>query len=136
MGWELILGPIFKIIDKIVPDAAERDRQKLEIMRMAQAGEFKEIDADLALMTGQLQVNEAEAATPGLFKGGWRPFIGWVCGIALAYNYLAREVLMWASVNAGWLTPPALNLDQLMPILLGMLGLAGYRTFERIKGKA
>jgi hypothetical protein len=87
-------------------------------------------------MVQQLAVNLAEAAHRSVFVAGWRPFIGWVCGAALAYNFIFRDLLVWAL--ATWTPaapiPPALQMDQLMTVLLGLLGLGTLRTVEKIGG--
>jgi hypothetical protein len=84
----------------------------------------------------QLLVNLAEASHRTVFVAGWRPFIGWVCGSALAYNFIFRDVLVW--VLATWAptfaVPPALHMDQLMTVLLGLLGLGTLRTVEKVGG--
>lgn len=112
------------VIDKIWPDKTEVERAQLA--------------AAVAIVQGQLQVNQAEAASPSVFVAGWRPAIGWVCGGALAYTYLLYPILMWAA--AIWwpnLSPPKLGNDgMLYELLLGMLGLGGLRTFEKVKGVA
>lgn len=112
------------VINKIWPDKTEAERAQLA--------------AAVAIVQGQLQVNQAEAASPSVFVAGWRPAIGWVCGGALAYTYLLYPILMWAA--AIWwpnLSPPKLGNDgMLYELLLGMLGLGGLRTFEKVKGVA
>jgi len=112
------------VINNIWPDKTEAERAQLA--------------AAVAIVQGQLQVNQAEAASPSVFVAGWRPAIGWVCGGALAYTYLLYPILMWAA--AIWwpnLTPPKLGNDgMLYELLLGMLGLGGLRTFEKVKGVA
>ena len=95
----------------------------------------KEIDPDkmMELVKVQSEINKMEAQHRSVFVAGWRPFIGWICGIALAYNFIIRDVIAWLSPN---IMPPAIQMDQLITILLGMLGLGGLRTFEKIKDKA
>ena len=86
----------------------------------------------------QALVNLAEASHRAVFVAGWRPFIGWVCGAALGYNFILRDLLAWA-LTAWWPTialPPALQMDQLMTVLLGLLGLGTLRTVEKIGGVA
>jgi len=86
----------------------------------------------------QVLVNLAEASHRAVFVAGWRPFIGWVCGAALGYNFILRDLLGWA-LTAWWPTivlPPALQMDQLMTVLLGLLGLGTLRTVEKIGGVA
>lgn len=110
---------------------------------------------------GQLEVNKAEAESDSLFKGGWRPFIGWGCGIVLIYEYGGHQVLNWAGNVIAWFavvigaivgvdmsthlaTFPqlpgigqAIGRDgQLWEILMGMLGLGGLRTYEKVRGVA
>lgn len=131
-----IIDGIFKIVDKILPDPQAKAQAQLEILRMNQAGEFKEIETDLQLALGQLEVNKIEAAAPDLFRGGWRPFIGWTCGGGLFYQIMARPLFGWIAENAlGWTHPPSLEMDTLLTLLFGMLGLGGMRTIERLKGK-
>ena len=94
----------------------------------------KEIDPDkmMELVKVQSEINKMEAQHRSVFVAGWRPFIGWICGIALAYNFIIRDVIAWVSPDV---MPPAIQMDQLITILLGMLGLGGLRTFEKIKDK-
>lgn len=95
----------------------------------------KEIDPDkmMELVKVQSEINKMEAQHRSVFVAGWRPFIGWICGVALLYNFIIRDVIAWLSPN---IMPPAIQMDQLITILLGMLGLGGLRTFEKIKDKA
>lgn len=94
----------------------------------------KEIDPDkmMELVKVQSEINKMEAQHRSVFVAGWRPFIGWICGVALLYNFIIRDVIAWFSPDA---MPPAIQMDQLITILLGMLGLGGLRTFEKIKDK-
>ena len=126
---ELIVGPLFKVIDKIIPDPQAKAQMQLELIRLQQSGE-------LAQMTGQMEINKVEAASPDLFRGGWRPFIGWICGAGLLYQFLLRPLLGWLSGINGWAVPPPLEMDTLVTLLLGMLGLGAYRTAEKVKGVA
>lgn len=124
-----------KLIDRIWPDPAQRDAAKLELFKAQQAGEFKEMDQAFEVAKAQIGVNQTEAGNGSLFVAGWRPFIGWVCGAALAYQYVARPLVMWGILSAGYTVPemPGLD-DNLWQLLLGMLGLGGLRTFEKVKG--
>ena len=85
----------------------------------------------------QIELNKIEAGHRSIFVAGWRPFIGWVCGVALAYNFVIRDLIAWVMVNTGAEVslPPALAMDQLMTVLLGMLGLGAFRTVEKFGGK-
>ena len=108
-------------INKIWPDKSESERAQLA--------------AAVALVQGQLEVNRVEAASPQLFTSGWRSAIGWICGAALGYTYLGYPILMWGcSLLAPDVKPPVLGNDSMLyELLLGMLGLGGLRTFEKIK---
>lgn len=130
-----IIDGIFKVIDKIIPDPQAKAAAQLEAMKLQQSGEFKQIESDLQMALGQLEVNKIEAAAPDLFRGGWRPAVGWVCVIGLLYTYLGQPLLTWASGMWEVPAPPSLDLGDLLILLGGMLGLGGMRTMERLKGK-
>lgn len=119
-----------KILDKIIPDKDARAKLQAELLKAS-------MDQDFQLSLGQIAINTEEAKNSNLFVSGWRPFIGWVCGIALTYNFIIYPLMLW-SVNAygASFTPPPLFADNLMELVMGMLGLAGYRTYEKIKGVA
>jgi hypothetical protein len=136
MGMDLTgLGSVFdfgsKVIDKIWPDPAQRDAAKLELFKAQQAGEFKEMEQAFELAKGQIAINTAEATNPSVFTSGWRPFIGWVSGTGLAYQFLIYPVLIA-------FIPKIVQLDMgtLLTLLLGMLGLGAMRTTEKVKGVA
>ncbi len=119
------------IIDKIFPDPAQRDAAKLEIFKAQQAGEFKEMDNALELAKGQMSINLEEAKSPSIFTSGWRPYIGWICGTGLAYQFLIYPILVA-------FIPKIVQLDMgtLLTLLAGMLGLGAMRTTEKINGVA
>jgi len=114
-----------QLIDKLIPDPAAQDAARLELLKLQQSGE-------LAAMTAQTEINKAEASNPSVFVSGWRPAIGWVCALAMGYQYLARP-LMVAFMPA--LAFPGLD-DNLWQLIMGMLGLGGLRTFEKTQGVA
>lgn len=120
-----------KVIDRVWPDPAQAASAKLELFKLQQSGE-------LAQMAGQLEINKAEAASSSVFVAGWRPFIGWICGAALGYTFIVYPLLLWATA-AWWpgIQPPTLGTgDMLFELLLGMLGMGGLRTFEKVRGVA
>lgn len=135
MVGDLIAGLLGKVIDRAWPDPAQRAQAALELERMRQAGEFKVIDAELQAMQMQADVNRVEAGSADPFTSRWRPFIGWVCGAALCWHYIGRPVAEWGLLMAGKdIQIPAVDLGDLIVILLGMLGLGGLRTTEKIRG--
>lgn len=111
------------VIGRLFPDKTEQERQQLA--------------ATLTIIQGQLDTNKAEAASSSAFVAGWRPAIGWVCAAALACQYIGRPLLMWGGVVTGHQWPPLPGIDDnLWELMLGMLGLGGLRSFEKIKGVA
>ena len=85
----------------------------------------------------QMKVNQVEASHRTVFVAGWRPAIGWVCAIALLYTFVARDLLAWGILiyqTGDVMAPPELAIDNLITVLLGMLGLGSLRTLEKIKG--
>lgn len=86
----------------------------------------------------QTELNKIEASHRSVFVAGWRPFIGWVCGLALLYNFVLRDMLAWLILNTGLQAslPPDLAMEELMTVLLGMLGLGAFRTAEKMAGRS
>lgn len=126
-----------KLLDKVIPDAGKAAEAKLALLTLHQNGELAVLNAETELAKGQLEVNKEEAKSDNIFKSGWRPFIGWVCGSAFAFNFFALPIIKVVCVMNG--TPievPPLDMTEMMPVLLGLLGLGGLRTYERVKGKA
>ena len=118
------------VIDKVIPDTAAADKAKLE-MQMEVIKQAKEG------LLAQIDLNKAEAATGNAFVGGWRPFIGWVCGAALAAQYVAGPLLEWGAAAFGHPLPPLPKLDDMLwELVLAMLGIGGLRTVEKVKGVA
>tara|TARA_R110000868_G_scaffold272773_2_gene532015 strand:- start:4359 stop:4748 length:390 start_codon:yes stop_codon:yes gene_type:complete len=111
------------VINKIWPDKTEAEKQQLA--------------AAVTLIQGQLEINKVEAANPSVFVSGWRPFIGWVCGSACVWNWIGLSIVKVIAVtlNHPIDIAPA-NLTEMMPVLLGLLGLGSLRTIEKINGVA
>lgn len=134
MGFLDFVPIIGKVLDRVLPDKAASEAAKLKVMELAQTGELAQLDADVKLATGQLDINKQEASNPSLFVSGWRPFIGWVCGSALATQFLVAPVATWiAGLMGTVLAFPSLDMGTLMTLLTGMLGLGTLRTVEKIK---
>ena len=128
---------ITSVLDKVLPDATAAADAKLKALDLAQRGELAVLDADMRLALAQIDVNKVEASTD-LFRGGWRPAVGWVCVLGLGYQLVLRPVLPWLVRVSGGEVPdlPSIDTDTLMVLLTGMLGLGGLRTFEKVKGRA
>lgn len=118
------------LIDKFWPDKTQTEKDQ-----MAQAMVL--LQGQLNLAQGQVEVNKVEAASPSVFVAGWRPFIGWVCGSALVYQYILRPLLGAGFALSGHSLPPLPGLDEnLYQLLLGMLGMGAFRTYEKVRGVA
>ena len=116
------------LIDRLLPDKQANDKAKADFLALQVAGEFAQIQ-------GQLEVDKTEAANISMFVAGWRPFIGWVCGVGLGYQYILRPLLTFTvALFKHPVIAPELDLGTLLTLLLGMLGLAGARTYEKING--
>ena len=90
-----------KILDKVLPDPAAKAAAQLELLKLQQNGELAQLAATTDLAKLQIQTNQEEAKTGNWFIAGWRPFIGWVCGAALAYQYLVRPLAMGFAATIG-----------------------------------
>ena len=124
------IAPILgNVLDRFFPDkekAAEAQRA-IETALLENAAQIN---------LAQVEVNKEEAQHRTIFVAGWRPFIGWVCGIALAWHFVGVPVTIFFIAWAGAEVPelPAFDMNSLMTVLMGMLGLGGLRTFEKMKG--
>ena len=124
-----LIPSVTGILDKVVEDKDQKAKLAHEIATLA---EKQAHDAAMA----QVEVNKAEAQHRSIFVAGWRPFIGWVCGIALAYHFVLAPLIVFGVAWSGVEIPeiPTFDMDSLMTVLLGMLGLGGMRSFEKSKG--
>jgi hypothetical protein len=125
---DTLIGPVTSIIDKIVPDKDQAAKLAHEIATMSEKMANEQ-------MLAQIEVNKAEAASGSLFKGGWRPSIGWICGLALFWSFILQPFLVFFLLVFGVDLPPLpeIGTADLMPILLGMLGLGGLRSYEKVQ---
>lgn len=132
-----LLTLIPSILDKIFPNKEAADAAKLEYLKLAQAGELKQLEAATQLAMGQVNVNAVEAASTRLFVAGWRPFVGWICGFAIGFKYIGGPMLQMLCQAFGVdVKLPDIGTEDLLTILLGMLGLGYLRTHEKVKGVA
>lgn len=131
---QLLLPGVTKILDKLIPDADKRAEAKEELTRaiLSKQADVEKAVADAA--RAQAEINLKEAESPSLFVAGWRPFIGWVCGLGCAYAFILQPLLNALSAWMHWPLPPNLDSASMMGLLSGLLGLGGMRTYERIQG--
>jgi hypothetical protein len=125
-----------KVFDRVFPDPETRARAELEVAKLAQAGEFRQLDSLDASDRNQTEVNKIEAGSDSLWKSGWRPGAGWACVGGLVYQLMFRPIVGWVMSNwLHWTAPPSLEMETLLTLLFGMLGLGAYRTYERVRLK-
>jgi len=118
-----VAGLAETVISRLWPDKTEQERAQMA--------------AALTIVQGQLDANKVEAASPSVFVSGWRPFVGWVCGVGCAWNWIGLPVAKVGLALSGHpLEVSPADLSEMMPLLLGMLGMGGLRTVEKIKGVA
>lgn len=125
-----ILG---NLLDKVLPDAEAKAKAQLELAKLAQDGEFKALDVQLQVNLAQAKINEIEAASSNPMAATWRPAAGWVCVLALGYEFLLRPILPWALTVAQVPGVPHLpSLDAVLwELVFAMLGIGGMRSYER-----
>lgn len=130
-----IVDLISKGLDIMFPDPAVAAQHKVELLRLQQEGAFKELDNDLQLNLAQIKVNEVEASSEQLFKSGWRPAFGWVGVFVLVSELVIRPYLPWVMEVFGFHVPtiPSINTEMFWPMIFGLLGLGGLRSWDKRK---
>ena len=123
-----ILPAVTNVIGRFLPEDKEAKAKAEREIEQQLTTHLAKIDL------AQLDINKTEAAHRSIFVAGWRPFIGWTCGVALAWTYVMTPILNFILAQTGHLMElPARDMSQMMPVLMGMLGLGGLRTFEKFK---
>ena len=125
---QALIGPIASLLGKFIPDADTKNKLAHEISTMAE-------NHAVELAKGQLEINKAEAQHRSLFVAGWRPFLGWCLSFALAWHFIFAPFIIFVCAFSGMEIPelPFFDMESLMTVLLGMLGLGSLRTVEKIK---
>ena len=124
---QALIGPVTGLLDKFVEDKDQKAALAHEIATMSERHAQE-------VIKGQLEINKTEAAHNSLFVAGWRPAIGWVCCLGMAGNFLIIPfVNMALELLETGVVVPMIELDLMMPVLMGMLGLGAMRTVEKVK---
>ena len=127
---EHLIGPVTGLLDKFVEDKDQKARLAHEIATLAERQAHE-------IAKSQIEVNKSESQSGSIFIGGWRPSVGWVCVLGFGINFLVIPLTnLYLSVTANPLLVPTLDVSEMMPVLLGMLGLGGMRTVEKTKNVA
>lgn len=124
-----LIGPVSGLLDKVIEDKDQKAKLAHELATMADKLSHEQ---NLA----QIAVNKEEAASGSLFKGGWRPCVGWVCAIAFFYHFVGQPVIIFILTVTGVEIPdlPNFEMNTLLTVLGGMLGIGGLRSYEKQKG--
>ena len=126
---QTLIGPVTGLLDKFIEDKDQKAKLAHDLATMADKHAQQ-------IALAQIEVNKAEAASGSLFKGGWRPAVGWVCAIAFAYHFIVKDLIIFGASFAGVELPelPEFDMGTLLTVLGGMLGIGGLRTYEKQKG--
>ena len=126
-----VLGIVDGIVDHFVPDKTEAAKAKSELRS-------KIVDNQHEINKAQIAVNVQEAKHKSIFVAGWRPAVGWICAFSLLWHFVLVRMIAWGALIAGVKipAPPELDVGPLMTLLLGMLGIAGMRSFDKKQGTA
>jgi len=128
-------------ISRIWPDPQKQAEEERKLIEIAQRGDLAELEAEVKLMTGQLEINKIEASHKSMFVAGWRPAVGWCCVSILAFNYILLPLIDYLVTIVSFAVdsknvmplPEKLDMTELWPVLIGMLGLGGMRSFDKHK---
>ena len=124
-----LVGPVSGLLDKFIEDKDQKAKLAHELATMADKLAHEQ-------QLAQIAVNKEDAASGSIFNGGWRPFIGWVCGIAFFYHFVGNPIIIFIIALSGATIPelPDFDMGTLLTVLGGMLGIGGLRTYEKQKG--
>ena len=124
-----LIGPATQLLDKFIEDKDQKAKLAHELATMADKLAHEQ-------QLAQLAINKEEASSGSLFKGGWRPFVGWICGIAFFYHFVCQPVIIFIVAMSGVDIPdlPKFEMNTLLTVLGGLLGIGGLRTYEKQKG--
>lgn len=130
MTWDIpaMIQTVAGVVNKFVPDRDAQIKMQAELQN-------RMLEMQSEQLRNQAEVNKIEASHPSVFVAGWRPFIGWVCGAALAWQFIVSPIADWIAVVSGYSGElPRISGDNLFELVLAMLGMAGWRTLDKIKG--
>lgn len=146
MGFLDFLPLIGKVVDRILPDPAQKAAAQLQLAELAQKGDLAELEADVTLATAQTDINKIEAASSSFFTAGWRPAVGWVGAISLGLAYIPKELVLttlWGmaayhTISSGTPLPsfPDLGITDLLGLLGSLLGFGFLRSQDKKNGVA
>ena len=123
--FQALIGPVAGLLDKFIEDKDQKNKLAHEIATMADKHSHE-------LAKAQIEVNKTEAQSRSWWIAGWRPATGWICALAMGYHFIIQPFLIFFLALFGMkMDLPSFDMDTLMTVLLGMLGLGGLRTYEK-----
>jgi len=131
-----VVKSIGDTLDNLFTSDEERMEAEREITKAKRSFDYKENKLITEQNIAQMEVNKADANSGRFFQSGWRPAIGWVGAIALGYQFIFHPLLLWVLTltSPETVPPPLIDANALYPIITGMLGIAGMRSFDKLKG--
>ena len=132
------VGSIIEAVGKVAGDLITTDKERMEMEIEQRKLDLEEKKLNMAGDMAQIEVNKEEAKSSSMFVSGWRPFIGWGCGIAFIYSALIEPVCRFVAMTVFMYNGafPAIDTDLTMQVMLGMLGLGAMRSYEKKSGVA
>ena len=134
-AWIALIDPISHLLDKLIPDPDARARAQEELRKADREEDLEALKLAITSDQAQAASDQQEAGNASLFVCGWRPFIGWVCGVAFAYHFILQPLLAFTLMSVHRpVSLPAFDMQTLTTVLMGMLGLGSLRTLEKLRG--
>ena len=138
------IGSILEGVGKIAGDLVTTDKERIVLELEGRKLDLEQQRIDQTTDLAQIEVNKVEAASSNWFVSSWRPAVGWVGVLGLAYQFLGYPLLQWIwtfgqgidLIPKGLSAPPDLQTDQIMVLLSGLLGFGGMRSFDKTRGTA
>lgn len=122
-----------EVVERLFPDPNKRAEQLFRLEELKQKGDLAELQSRVQLMLAQLKVNEADAKSGSFFQAGWRPMIGWTCGLIIFFNFIVIYCLEFYVASSGSVmeVPAPMEMAELWPVLMGMLGMGALRSHDK-----
>lgn len=136
MGINAIFSLGRSAIERIWQDPNKRAEEMRKLEELRQRGNLETLSLHVQMMIGQLEVNKIEASHKSLFVAGWRPFVGWTCAAIFAWNYIGVYLieLFIVAFASEIKLPERFDMSEVLPVLLGMLGLGVMRSYDKMRG--
>lgn len=137
-GGGAVADLVGKVIDKIFPDPIEAEKARIRLAELSQQGALAELQSETQLLQGQIDINKIDASSGDKYQSRWRPTVGWVCTVGLAYQTIIRDLMDWTARVAGYPGDfPSMDTATLVGLLIALLGVGAMRSVDiRARGAA